>query len=67
MDLIRVDGEKNLYRDPNSHAIINTDKNAYENYIEARNRKLSEREEIENLKTDIAELKDMMRLLIEKL
>lgn len=67
MSLIRVEGEDNLFRDPNSQAIINTDKNAYENYLEARNRKLSELNEIETLKNDVAELKDMMRLLIEKL
>lgn len=67
MDLIRVDGEENLYRDPNSQAIVNTDSSAYEAYLEAKNRKLSELNEIETLKNDVAELKDMMRLLIEKL
>jgi len=67
MSLIRVEGEENLYRDPKSHAIINTDKNAYQNYLDSRNRKLAELNEIETLKNDVAELKDMMRLLIEKL
>ena len=50
MELIRVDGESNLYRDPNSTAIVNTDKDAYQNYLDARNRKLQERTEIEILK-----------------
>jgi len=67
MELIRVDGESNLYRDPNSTAIVNTDKDAYQNYLDARNRKLQERTEIEILKNDVAELKDLMMQLLQKL
>jgi len=67
MEMIRVDGEPNLYRDPNSKAIINTDVNAYENYLDARNRKLQERQEIESIKNDVAELKDLMKQLLQKL
>jgi len=67
MELIRVDGESNLYRDPNSTAIINTDRDAYQNYLDARNRKLQERDEIETLKSDVAELKDLMMQLLQKL
>lgn len=67
MELIRVEGESNLYRDPNSTAIVNTDKDAYQNYLDARNRKLQERNEIETLKNDVAELKDLMMQLLQKL
>lgn len=67
MELIRVEGESNLYRDPNSTAIVNTDRDAYQNYLDARNRKLQERDEIETLKNDVAELKDLMMQLLQKL
>jgi len=67
MELIRVDGESNLYRDANSTAIVNTDRDAYQNYLDTRNRKLQERNEIETLKSDVAELKDLMMQLLQKL
>jgi hypothetical protein len=67
MDLIRVDGEKHLYRDANSTAIINKDRNAYQEYLDARNRKLQELNEVETLKSDVAELKAMMMQILEKL
>lgn len=67
MGLIRVDGERTLYRDENSTAIINVDNDAYQQYVDARNRKLKEMSEIETLKNEVAELKDLMRQLIEKL
>jgi hypothetical protein len=67
MELIRVDGEKTLYRDSQSTAIVNTDRNAYQDYLDTRNQKLQEKNEIETLKHDVADLKDMMRQLLEKL
>jgi hypothetical protein len=67
MELIRVKGETGLFRDQDSTAIINTDKTAYENYIEAKNRKLQEKNEIDSLKNDVAELKTMMMQILEKL
>jgi hypothetical protein len=67
MNLIQVSGELNLYRDENSTAIINTDKNAYQSYMEARNRKLQELNEIQSLKNDVEELKSLMHQILQKL
>ena len=67
MNLIQVSGESNLYRDESSTAIINTDKNAYQSYIEARNRKLQELNEIQTLKNDVEELKSLMHQILQKL
>jgi hypothetical protein len=67
MNLVRVEGESHLYRDETSMAIINKDKSAYNAYIESRNRKLQEKNEIEDLKKDVSELKELVYKLIEKL
>ncbi|WJZ47966.1 hypothetical protein [Synechococcus phage DSL-LC03] len=67
MGLIRVDGERGLFRDEKSTAIINTDKDAYAEYLDARNRKIQEMNEIETLKAEVSELKELMRQLIQKL
>ena len=34
--MIQVEGHKNLFRDENSNAIINTDQAAYNDYINSR-------------------------------
>ena len=47
--MIPVEGHKNLYREE-SGAIVNTDTNGYNNYIKAKNTKLNEKREIEDLR-----------------
>ena len=64
--MIRVEGHKNLYRDENSGAIINTDSHGYSQYKKSRNIKLSQKEEIDSMKKDIEEIKNLLRLIVEK-
>lgn len=64
--LIKVEDHPNLGRDPNSNAIINTDKAAYEAYIKAREQARLSRVENEDLKSEISELKELVKLLVEK-
>ena len=63
--MIPVEGHKNLFRDK-SGAIINTDANGYANYMKAKNKKLGERREIEDLRSEIDELKNQLRQLLER-
>ena len=64
--MIRVEGHKNLYRDEKSGAIINTDSHGYSQYKKSRNIKLTQKEEIDSMKKDIEEIKDLLRLIVEK-
>ena len=64
--MIRVEGHKNLYRDENSGAIINTDSQGYSQYKKSKNIKLSQKEEIDSMKKDIEEIKNLLRLIVEK-
>lgn len=66
-DLIPVEGNTTLKRDSFSKAIINTDKNAYEKYISLRDQRSREREEIESIKSDLAEVKALLFQLASKL
>ncbi len=64
--MIRVEGHKNLYRDENSGAIINTDSHGYSQYKKSRNIRLTQKEEIDSMKKDIEEIKNLLRLIAEK-
>jgi len=58
MDLIPVEGSPGLYRDNLSNAIVNTNKNDYESYLNSRKKMNSEREKIDSLEKEISSVKD---------
>jgi hypothetical protein len=62
--MIRVEGHSNLFRDEKSGAIINTDTVGYEQYLNTINNRISQRKEIEILKQDISEIKNLLKELI---
>ena len=64
--MIRVEGHKNLYRDEKSWAIINTDSHGYSQYKKSRNIKLTQKDEIDSMKKDIEEIKNLLRMIVEK-
>lgn len=53
-------------RDINSKAILNTNRNALENYKAARKRKEDEADVINNMREEIERLKKLVNTLIEK-
>ena len=69
----KVESHPELERDEYSKGITNIDNDAYSNYMHGalarkqRNASLeSNTEEINNLKEDVSEIKDMLRQLISK-
>jgi hypothetical protein len=65
--MIPVKGHKNLFRDSNSNAIINIDNgSAINNYRRARDKIVKRDDDIENLKADMAEIKVILKQLLEK-
>ena len=64
--MIPVEGHKNLYRDEKSVAIINTDSHGFSQYKRSRQLKLTQREELDNMKKDIEEIKNLLRMIVEK-
>lgn len=71
MNYIKVEGHDGLVRDPLTGAILNTNKGDYESYVQARNYALSreneisrQSEEINNIKQDVSEIKDLLLQLL---
>lgn len=66
IELIPVEGHQSLGRDPGSNAIVNTDDNAYDAYIKARNQSKRKDKELESLKAEIDELKNLVGKLVQQ-
>ena len=65
MKTVKIE-ETQYVRDVNSKAILNTNRNALENYKLAKKRKEAEISDINSMKQDILELKELVKKLIEK-
>lgn len=72
MELAPVKGFKHLFRDLETGAILNLDEKAPLGLKLAKNKRRKEQEQIENntndinnIKSDITEIKSMLKLLIE--
>jgi len=75
--LIPVEGNKGLFRDENTSAILNCSDSDYQKYLEVKNIKMKEVvhlnemsekiNEIDQLKSDVNEIKDMMKMILSKL
>jgi hypothetical protein len=64
--MLSVEGHKNLYRDEKSGAIVNCDDRSYSSYINMRNKKKHEKEELKRLRSDIDEIKSMLHEVLNK-
>lgn len=58
MNYIKVEGESNLLRDPNTNSIVNNNVTEYQNYIKRRESKGKENQKIQNLEEDFANMKE---------
>lgn len=64
--MYQVEGEDGLYRDPNTNAIINKDKKAFEQIRASRVRQELQSSELQSLKNEINELRSLLRAIINK-
>ena len=72
-EFLKVEGHNDLVRDTNTHAIVNTNRTAY---LTAKRRAAdaqrqrdeirSATREINNLKCEMHEIKDMLKILLDK-
>jgi hypothetical protein len=73
MRYLKVQGNDGLVRDMSSNAIINTNNSDYENYLEHKNNASSKKDEIlrqaneiNSIKSDINDIKQMLLSLLNK-
>ena len=64
---LKVKDSGSLYRDDESGAIINCSNSQYDEYLKLKEQKMKEVSEMDKLKDDVDELKDMMKLILNKL
>ena len=69
----KVTGKENLVRDERNGAILNVDNNALKSYKMARNNRIKQLEkeermenEIDNIKSDVSEIKNLLTELIKR-
>ena len=67
MNKIKVKDSGSLYRDEESGAILNCSDSEYDRYLKLKQQKLRESNEMDKLKNDVDELKDMVKLILNKL
>jgi hypothetical protein len=67
MNLIPIENNKSLYRDGQSGAVLNCSSSDYESYLEHKKSALEKQNEMQNLKNEVNEIKEMMKLLLKKL
>jgi hypothetical protein len=70
MDYIKVKGHDHLIRDTKTNSIINTNVSEYNEYISRRDSKLKESQKIQNLESDVANMKedlDEIKFLLRRL
>ena len=70
-NFIPVEGNNDLVRDNNTNQIINTNESEYQQYIARRKRKkiekekaLSVEEDLANLKSEMSEIKSLLKELV---
>ncbi len=65
--MIPVEGHKNLFRDEESNAILNTDDIGYQNYIALREKNNDKQAEIDSMRKELDELKSLLNDLASKI
>ena len=65
--MLPVEGHKNLFRDENTNAIINSDVASYNDYMNNRRRNSDKKAEMDAMKEELETLKLMLKELASKI
>ena len=65
--MLPVEGHKNLFRDENTNAIINSDVASYNDYMNNRRRNSDKQAEMDVMKEELETLKLMLKELASKI
>ena len=64
--MIKVDGHSHLYRDEKTGAIINRNNTEYQNRLRKIKSTETQKEDLNKMREDIDELKNLLKQLLEK-
>lgn len=65
--MIPIKDSNGLFRDEETNAVLNCNEHEYNEYLKIKTKKLQEREELDNIKSDIQEIKNCLKLLVERI
>lgn len=63
---LKVKDSDNLVRDSESQAVINTSKSEYQQAIAQRNKQLTLNQDINNLKEEVDQIKNLLQEILKK-
>ena len=66
-DYSKIEDEDTLIRDNASKAVINTDVDGFNAYMNKKRSITKQQKEFNDLKTEVTELKDLVKILIDKI
>tara|TARA_Y100001937_G_C6854022_1_gene213372 strand:+ start:81 stop:296 length:216 start_codon:yes stop_codon:yes gene_type:complete len=67
MKLVRIEGSKDLVKDEETGAVLNSNETEIEAAKIRKEQRVEKENEFETLKNDVGELKDMMKQILEKM
>lgn len=67
MSYLKVEGHQGLVKDPDTGIVLNTNNNELAAAKARKEKRKQKEQEFEELKTDVQELKSMLKTIIEKL
>lgn len=69
--IVGIENRDDLVRDTSSGAVLNSDRSAYDNYMIRKKQEqlrkeqqLSQQQEINNLKSELSEIKQLLQILV---
>ena len=65
MSLVKIKDHDGFYKDTSSGAIVNKDNSGYQQYIENRERLLSDKERLDSIESDINDIKSLLLKVLE--
>ena len=65
--MLPIKDNNGLFRDERTNAVVNCNDNEYNEYIKIKEQKLSEKSELDKLKSDIDEIKDAIKIILNKI
>lgn len=63
MNKVQVEGNSDLYRDLNNGAVVNSNRDEYEKYMRAKKQRNVMTNEINNLRHELDEIKQLLKKL----
>lgn len=64
--VVKIENEETLIRDTKTNAVLNMDMTALQQYRAKRNRDRQMMDDVENLKKDMSEIKELLQQLVSR-